>query len=117
MTDPQRREVRVRRSPKIGVFLIAGVVLGALVALIAGNVAPTDPTTPKTQVIGYLLVVLAPVGALLGGVVALLLDRISERSARTVQAERVGQAAPAAARTPEAAEAPAPAAPAQEEPR
>jgi predicted phage tail protein len=101
MSEPQRREVRVRRSPRIGVFLAIGAIVGALVAVIAGNLAPGDPTTPTIQAVGFLIVLLAPVGALLGGVVALLVDRASERSVRTVQAERIAQDAPAAVPTPD----------------
>jgi hypothetical protein len=81
--------VRVRRSPKIGVFLGIGAVIGALVAIIAGNSQSADPSIPTSQAIGYLLLILAPLGAIVGGAIALVLDRISERRARTVEAERI----------------------------
>lgn len=89
MSEPQRRQVRVRRSPKIGVFLALGAVVGALVAVVVGNVSPQDSATPKEQAIGYLLLLLAPLGAIIGGAVALLLDRIADRRAKTVDAERI----------------------------
>ena len=89
MSDPQRRSVRVRRAPKVGVFLLIGAVLGALVAIVAVNVTPPDATVPKIQAIGFLILLLAPVGALVLGVFALLLDRIAERRARTVEVELV----------------------------
>jgi hypothetical protein len=92
VSEPQRRQVRVRRSPKIGVFLAIGAVLGALVAVVAVNVTPADATVPKIQAIGFLILLLAPVGALLAGVLALVLDRIAERSARTVDAELISEA-------------------------
>lgn len=96
MSDPQRRQVRVRRAPKVGVFLLIGAVLGALVAIVAVNVTPPDETVPKIQAIGFLVLLLAPVGALVVGVLALVLDRIAERRARTVEVELVesGRRAP-----------------------
>lgn len=89
MSEPQRRQVRVRRSPKIGVFLAIGAVVGALVAVVAGSIAPQDSATPREQAVGYLLLLLAPLGAILGGAVALVLDRIADRGAKTVEAERI----------------------------
>lgn len=89
MSDPQRRQVRVRRSPKIGVFLALGAVVGALLAVLAVSVTPADATIPTTQAMGFLILLLAPVGALIAGVIALVIDRTSERNARTVQAERI----------------------------
>lgn len=89
MSDPERRQVRVRRSPKIGVFLGIGAVVGALVAIVAGNVTPQDSTTPREQAIGYLLLLIAPLGAIIGGAIALVLDRVAERRAKTVDAERI----------------------------
>jgi hypothetical protein len=91
MSDPQRRQVRVRRSPKIGVFLGIGAVIGALVAIVAVNVTPPDATVPKLQAIGFLILLLAPVGALITGVVALVIDGFAERRARTVEMERIDQ--------------------------
>ncbi|WP_375389152.1 hypothetical protein [uncultured Amnibacterium sp.] len=108
MSDPQRRQVRVRRSPKVGVFLGIGAVVGALVAVVAVNVTPSDDTTPKVQAIAFLILLLAPVGALAGGVVALLIDAVLERRAKTVEAERLPTAPPSAppAAAPPAGDAP-----------
>lgn len=91
MSDPQRRRVRVRRSPKISVFLLLGAVIGALVAIVAVNVTPPDPssTTPEVQTVAFLIALLAPLGALAAGFVALVIDRVLERRAKTVDAERI----------------------------
>jgi hypothetical protein len=91
MSDPQRRRVRVRRSPRIGVFLLVGAVVGALVAIVSVNVNPAgaSSTTPEVQTVAFLIALLAPLGALLAGIVALLVDRVSERRAKTVDAERI----------------------------
>jgi hypothetical protein len=103
MSDPQRRSVRVRRSPKISVFLLVGAVIGALVAIIAVNLTPADPTVPTVQAIAFLIALLAPAGAVVLGAVALVIDRASERRARTVEAERILPERPAAPPPPEAA--------------
>ena len=94
MSEPQRRQVRVRRSPRIGVFLLVGAVAGALVAVIAVNLAPADPATPTSQAIGFLLVLFAPLGAAAFGAFALLLDRVAERRSKIVDAERTAPSAP-----------------------
>jgi hypothetical protein len=97
VTDPQRRRVRVRRSPKVGVFLLIGAVVGVVAAIVIVNVGP-DSGDPTAQAIGFLAVLLGALGALLGGLVALVLDAVSERRARTVDAERIAPpAAPPAA--------------------
>jgi len=80
----------VRRSPKVGVFLALGAVLGGVVALILIAISPADPQIPVPQALGFLVLLLAPVGALLGGAVALVVDAAGERRAREVQAERLG---------------------------
>ncbi|GAA2751078.1 hypothetical protein [Amnibacterium kyonggiense] len=92
MSEPQRRSVRVRRSPKIGTFLLIGAVLGVLVAVVAVNVTPADATISTPQAVGFLALLLAPLGAALGAVVALVVDRVSERGARIVEAERTAPA-------------------------
>ena len=92
MSEPQRQQVRVRRSPKVGVFLLVGAIVGVVAAIVLVSVTPQDPEIPTAQAVGFLAVLLAPVGALVGGLVALLLDRRSERRARTVDAEWTGTA-------------------------
>lgn len=88
MSDDDRRTVRVRRSPRIGVFLLLGVLLGVLVAVAATLLSPADPRYSAGQVLGYLVLLAAPVGAVLGAGVAIALDALSTRRARTATAER-----------------------------
>jgi hypothetical protein len=121
MSEPQRRQVRVRRSPKIGVFLLVGAVVGALIAVVAGNVTPPDATIPAPQAIGFLVLLLAPVGAAVSGAIALLIDRSAERRSKIVDAERTTPAPRAVDQRAEVAEVagievtdPAPASPAPE---
>lgn len=94
MSEPQRTRVRVRRSPKIGVFLLVGVVLGALVAVVAVNVTPADATISKPQAIGAIALATVPIGAAVLGVLALIIDRVTDRRGRVVDAELISSAAP-----------------------
>ncbi|MFC8681905.1 potassium transporter Trk [Microbacterium ureisolvens] len=84
--------VRVRRAPKISVFLILGAALGVLVAMILtfafNGTAEVSPNTgvvySQGQVFGFLTLICAPIGLALGGIVALVLDRRSRRHTREV---------------------------------
>jgi NhaP-type Na+/H+ or K+/H+ antiporter len=94
MSEPERHEVRVRRSPKVGVFLTVGVLLGVVVAVLITLLTPADGRYPTSQVLGFLVLLCAPIGAALAGLVAVLLDGIATRRSRVVEAERVEEGAP-----------------------
>lgn len=98
MSDPERRSVRVRRSPRIGVFLGLGAAVGAVAAVIAVASVPADPRLPTPQALGYLILLLAPAGALVAGAVALLIEARAVRRAHTVEAERTSAEEPPAQR-------------------
>ena len=92
-------EVRVRRSPKYGVFLAIGAVLGAVVAWVVGSLMPPGVDVEgrpvdTTPVIGLAIVGGFVVGAGIGGVVALLVDRSLRKRTRTMVAEHVHEQAP-----------------------
>jgi len=84
---PVEEMARVRRTrvPKYPVFIGLGVVLGVLVAGAVTLLTPLDPDPVTGQqysygkVLGYTSIVLALVGGLLGGGVAVLLDRRRRR--------------------------------------
>ncbi|MCR2762655.1 potassium transporter Trk [Microbacterium sp. zg.B48] len=88
--------VRVRRTPKYAVFLIAGAGLGLLVALIltfaSNGTADTSPNTgliySQGQVFGFLALICITVGVAIGGVTALILDRVLARRSREVTVDR-----------------------------
>ena len=93
--DPERGEhleteltsdaVSVRRAPRYPAFIIAGIVLGALVALVLTFAYPENGQFDRGQVFGFLLLWCAAFGAALGGVVALIIDRrLSKRSGSAV---------------------------------
>lgn len=88
--------VRVRRSPKYSVFLLLGAAAGILAALILTFAFPGEDVSPRTgmeysvgQIFGFVLLICVPVGIALGGVVALVLDRVMRRRVHDVRAERV----------------------------
>ncbi|HEY0373559.1 MAG TPA: potassium transporter Trk [Amnibacterium sp.] len=89
MSEPDRLAVRVRRSPKVGVFLTAGVLLGAAVGVLIALLTPEDGQYPTSQVLGFLVLLCAPIGAALGGLVAIVLDAVASRRTRLLEAERV----------------------------
>ena len=84
--------VRVRRAPKISVFLIVGALVGVFVAMILtfafNGTAEVSPNTcvlySQGQVFGFLTLICAPIGLALGGILALILDRRSRRRTHEV---------------------------------
>jgi hypothetical protein len=79
--------VTVRRAPKIPVFLILGGALGAIATLALTLSQPADPNTGYGPTIAYLMLYGIPAGIVVGALVALVLDLISRRTAKTVDAE------------------------------
>ncbi len=87
----------LRRSPKYTVFLLVGAAVGVLIALILtyafhGTDQPSAAgyTYSQGQVFGFLILLCVPVGLVIFGGLALLLDRAGRRRARelTVARER-----------------------------
>ena len=84
--------LRVRRAPRISVFLIAGAGLGILAAMILtfafDGTLYGSPNTgmvySQGQVFGFLALIGIAVGLAVGGVIALILDRRSSRHTREV---------------------------------
>ncbi len=81
--------VTVRRSPRYFRFMFAGAVVFALVALVLTYAFPENPTYSRAQVFGFLLVAAIAVGVAVGSLVALALDRATNKRAKTVQADRL----------------------------
>jgi uncharacterized membrane protein len=95
VTDPQVEEtvtpaeVRVRRSPRYFRFMITGAILFAIVALILTFSFPENPTYDRGSVFGFLLAIGVTVGVAVGAIIALVLDRVTARRARSVLADRI----------------------------
>jgi hypothetical protein len=81
-------EVSIRRAPRVGVFLVLGAVLGALVTLILTSLFPSDPNVGFAASYAYFCLFGIPAGLLLGALVAIVLDVVSTRRARTVTVAR-----------------------------
>jgi hypothetical protein len=77
-------EVTIRRAPRIGVFLIVGAMLGALVTLVLTSLFPPDPAVGFLASYAYFCLYGIPAGVVLGALVALVLDVVATRRARTV---------------------------------
>ena len=84
----EQSEVRIRRAPKLPVFLVLGAVVGALVTLIVTSLFPADKHVGFAATVGYFMLYGIPAGVVLGAVVGLILDRVSTRRAKTVLVER-----------------------------
>ena len=88
-------DVSVRRSPRYGRFLLVGAIVGVIVALFAATF--TQPTAEEVAgptltysfgaVFGFGAPLFGSIGALLAGLLALLLDRIVGRRVRPYTAE------------------------------
>jgi hypothetical protein len=82
-------DVSIRRAPRIGVFLIFGAMLGAIVTLVLTSLFEPDPAVGFLASYAYFCLFGIPAGVVLGGLVALVLDLVSTRRARTVTVTRV----------------------------
>jgi hypothetical protein len=90
----EQDEVRVRRAPKYSAFLAVGGGLGAIVAFLATATNQVDPEVGFLQMFLFLGLFGVTFGMLLGGIVALVLDRRYSRRSTTVTAERSEIVAP-----------------------
>jgi hypothetical protein len=81
-------EVSIRRAPRVGVFLVLGAVLGAIVTLILTSLFKADPNVGFFASFAYFCLFGVPAGLLLGAVVAIVLDAVSLRRSRTVTVAR-----------------------------
>lgn len=81
-------EVSIRRAPRIGVFLIFGAMLGALVTLVLTSLFEPDPAVGFLASYAYFCLYGIPAGVVLGGLVALVLDLVSTRRSRMVTVAR-----------------------------
>ena len=76
------REVSVRRAPRVSRFLILGAGLGAVVAFILTATFEVDPAVGFGASFGYFALYGIPIGLVVGGTVALVLDRRATRRAK-----------------------------------
>jgi hypothetical protein len=93
-TPAERREVTVRRAPKYVPFLILGGLVGAVAAAIVAYAVPGDASFDPGAVFGFFLVMFAAGGAILGGILALVLDRRSVKRQERAVVEAVPDSEP-----------------------
>jgi hypothetical protein len=87
-TVSEKSEVKIRRAPKLGVFIALGAFAGALTTLIVTSQFRADPAVGFAATAGYFLLYGVPAGVALGAVVGLIIDRVSVSRARTITMER-----------------------------
>jgi hypothetical protein len=85
---PERREITVRRAPRFVPFLVAGGLVGVLVAAIVALGGSGSAEYDRSTIFGFFAVLLAVPGVVLGGIVALILDRVSIRRMERAIVER-----------------------------
>lgn len=86
---PSQRQISVRRAPKYVPFLVAGGLLGVIVAAVTSYAVPAPKDYTQESVFGYFLVLFAAAGVLVGGLLALVLDRVSLRRAQRATVEEI----------------------------
>ena len=67
----------VRRSPRFTAFLITGGIVGLLIGFFLSVVGHPDTRYDASAVLGFLGLICAGLGVLVGGIIAVLLDRRS----------------------------------------
>lgn len=81
-------QVVVRRSPKFLTFMIVGIILGIVAALIITFAIPNTSEFTVTQIFGFMLLITGVIGGALGLVFALIFDRYFSRHVNVVTAEK-----------------------------
>lgn len=81
--------VSVRRAPKYGAFAAVGALVGVIIAGVLAflplNMGDLSQEYSRGAVVGMGVVLLALTGAVLGAGVALIMDAVLRRKARTVE--------------------------------
>jgi hypothetical protein len=81
--------VIVRRAPRYFNFMLLGAIVGALAAFILTVSFPENSQFGRLQVFGFLLLALVAIGAGLGCLVAIILDRFVGRVGAVAVADRL----------------------------
>lgn len=84
---PAEQRVRIRRAPKLSVFMGLGAIVGVLVSLILTSTQKADPSVGFAATAGYFAIYGVTLGVLVGAIVGLIVDRVSRRRAHYVVVE------------------------------
>ncbi|TLM83245.1 hypothetical protein FDW83_09735 [Pseudarthrobacter sp. NamE2] len=90
----ERREITVRRAPKYVPFLVLGALVGIAAAAVVAYALPGSESFDRGAVFGFFMVMLAGAGAILGAVLALILDRRSVKRRQRAVVESVPDTEP-----------------------
>lgn len=85
MNEPDR--TTVRRAPRYGAFMIVGGMAGLVATLVLTSLQPVDQSVGFAALFGYFALFGVPAGIALGAGVAILLDAISRKRAKSVEVE------------------------------
>lgn len=77
MSPQPRRQLpgTVRPAPRFSAFLVTGAFVGLLIGFLLSVIGPVDSRYGVSAVLGFLGLIGAGLGMLVGGIVAVLLDR------------------------------------------
>lgn len=81
-------EVEFRRAPKLLPFAITGAVLGLLAAIVLYQLIPAANRSSE-NIYGLLLITLGSAGLGLGVLTAIIIDLITSRRVRQLNAQRI----------------------------
>ena len=87
MSTGRQVDVRVRRAPKFGAFIVVGAGVAFIVTLIVTAQFPSDPSVGFGTLVAYFSLFTIPAGVAIAAVIALIVDRRSSRRARMIAAE------------------------------
>jgi hypothetical protein len=74
--EPRKQHPRaVLRTPRFSAFLLTGALAGLLVGFFLSVIGPVDTRYDASAALGLLGLIFAGLGMLVGGVVAVLLDK------------------------------------------
>jgi hypothetical protein len=66
---------RIRQAPRYGSFVATGAILGVVLGIVLSFSRPSTGDFSQNSVVGYVAAILGLIGALIGGALAVLMDR------------------------------------------
>lgn len=87
--DEERTTVAIRRAPRFSAFIVVGGLIGFLITLALTSMFPADPAIGFAALLGMFSLIGITVGATIGVVVALVLDRRASRRSQQVIAGKL----------------------------